>query len=210
LSFGLGFGVLFLACILFTLAYTPTIWRIVRAGLANNAPWIEVLLIAYIAVQISFTMMAHVAAGVYVARNAVRAAFVVIVCVFVAGALGVIAGLNAGLIRGLIPGEFVYRLFMSFYGLLFPAYVWLCMIPTRDGHSGPSRDKLIVLAAAVLLAAPMFWMGFIERRTVWLVPGLAVVLLARVAVMRRRSLAWPPSPVTGERIGADGAGRTVS
>ena len=31
----------------------------------------------------------------------------------------------------------IYRLFMAFYGLVFPAYVWLCMLPTREGETGP-------------------------------------------------------------------------
>ena len=28
-------------------------------------------------------------------------------------------------------GEIGYRVFMSFYGLVFPAYVWICIIPRR-------------------------------------------------------------------------------
>lgn len=210
LSFGIGFGVFFFACILFTLAYAPSIWRIVRTGLGSDAPWFEILLIAYIAIQVSFTMAAHVAAGVYGARNAVRAVFVAVLCVFVAAGLGLIAALVDGRIRGLLPGEFIYRLFMSFYGLVFPAYVWLCMIPTRDGHSGPSRDKVAVWIAAVVLAAPMFWMGFIERQAVWLAPGLAVVLLSRGVVMWRRSPPRSSSLATARSHGADDGARPAS
>jgi hypothetical protein len=81
--------------------------------------------------------------------------------------------------------EVGYALFMSFYGLIFPAYVWLCMIPSPDGHSGPSRQKLRLLAITVAVAAPMFWLGFVERRMVWLVPGVAVVVLARLLLPRR-------------------------
>ncbi|HVU64170.1 MAG TPA: hypothetical protein VHC70_09350, partial [Phycisphaerales bacterium] len=91
----------------------------------------------------------------------------------------------------MLDGEIIYRCFMSFYGLVFPAYVWLCMIPTRDGHSGIAgprgRLKLAVLAGACLLAAPCYWMGFIERVEWWLAPGLGVVLLARLAVRGRVS-----------------------
>ena len=78
-------------------------------------------------------------------------------------------------------GEVGHRGFMSFYGLVFPAYVWLCMIPLKNeqGTQKPTREKLVVLAVAVALAAPCYWMGFIERQTWWLAPGLAVVLLAR-------------------------------
>jgi hypothetical protein len=89
------------------------------------------------------------------------------------------------------PGEVGYRVFMSFYGLLFPAYVWLCMIPSRaagtgelhSGIDGPiGRRKLFVLLITVAIAAPMYWLGFIERQEVWLLPGLGVVLLSRAAV----------------------------
>ena len=42
------------------------------------------------------------------------------------------------------------------------------------------------MAAAVLVAAPMFWKGFIDDRMVWLLPGLGVVLLARLLLL------WKP------------------
>jgi hypothetical protein len=71
---------------------------------------------------------------------------------------------------------------MAFYGLVFPAYAWLCMIPTRDGHAGPRRDKLITCVIAIALASPLYWLGFIERQTWWLAPGVAIVLIARVAL----------------------------
>ena len=31
----------------------------------------------------------------------------------------------------------------------------------------------------MILAAPLYWMGFIEGRMVWLVPGLLLVMLSR-------------------------------
>jgi hypothetical protein len=61
--------------------------------------------------------------------------------------------------------------------------VWLCLIPGR-GRIAPDRRQLIIFAISVLLAAPMFWLGFIEGRMIWLLPGLAVVLLARVPIPR--------------------------
>jgi hypothetical protein len=38
---------------------------------------------------------------------------------------------------------------------------------------------VLVFALAVALAAPFYWLGFIERLTIWLVPGVAIVLLAK-------------------------------
>src|SRR5205085_10745031 len=83
--------------------------------------------------------------------------------------------------HGLNSGEVVYRLFLAFYGLVFPAYVWLCMIPGR-GRVAPTRRQWVVWGVSVVVAAPMFWMGFIERKMIWLLPGLAVALLARLLV----------------------------
>jgi hypothetical protein len=104
----------------------------------------------------------------------------------------------SGWTTGLSASEIAYRLFMAFYGLVFPAYVWLCMIPTRDGHSGPSRGKVLIWAIAVAVAAPMFWMGFIERQTWWLAPGLGVVLLARLVLPRGGGRAAPAAEIDSE------------
>lgn len=78
--------------------------------------------------------------------------------------------------------EAIYRTFMGAYGLVFPAYVWICVVPTADGHSGPRRDKMTAFVAAVALASPFFFMGFLMRQTEWLGPGVAIALLARFAV----------------------------
>ena len=87
--------------------------------------------------------------------------------------------------------EVGYALFMSFYGLVFPAYVWLCVIPSPDGHAGPSRRKLWILAAAVAVVGPTFWLAFVERQTEWALAGLILVLLARLLLPRRAPV--PPA-----------------
>jgi hypothetical protein len=69
---------------------------------------------------------------------------------------------------------------MGFYGLFFPAYVWLVMLPFK-GHQ-PTRRAVVVFIAAVLVAMPMFWMGFIAKQMIWLLPGVGVVLLARLLI----------------------------
>jgi hypothetical protein len=45
--------------------------------------------------------------------------------------------------------------------------------------STPTRRSLGVFAIAVLLAMPMYWLGFIERKMIWIVPGVVIILLAR-------------------------------
>jgi hypothetical protein len=73
---------------------------------------------------------------------------------------------------------------MGFYGLVFPAYVWLVMIPSRRAGAGPSAWNLSICAAAILLAAPFFYQGFIDKYVDVLWKGVAIVLLARLATRR--------------------------
>ncbi len=74
--------------------------------------------------------------------------------------------------------EVVYRLFMSFYGLLFPAYVLICMVPTWRNPLPPTRRQILAWLLSVLIASPMMYMAFIERRMWWVGPALAVVFIA--------------------------------
>jgi hypothetical protein len=107
-------------------------------------------------------------------------------------ALAVVAGaaVGAGSIflpehAGLIGPEIAYRSFLVFYGLVFPTYVWICIIPFR-GSSGATGTRLVITLAAIALALPFFWLGFIERQTWWLSIGLGIVGLAKVIAHGRR------------------------
>ena len=71
-------------------------------------------------------------------------------------------------------GELIYRLFLSFYGLLFPAYVWIRMWPRQPSRLSAASIPAIV---PILIAAPMYWLGFIQNRMLWLLPAVAVVVL---------------------------------
>ena len=186
-AFGLGFGVLFAAMIVVTLLYAPFLGT---GRIGALGPITLLLLAAHLSLQLAFT------AGVHVRRLVAGRARVLESLWFIAPLL---AGLLGGSLRGLVPDaalsglatqEVVYRAFMAFYGLVFPAYVWLCMIPTPDGHSGLGgaigRRKLLVWCAAVGVAMPCFWMGFIAREEAFLAPGLLVVLLARLPVRARQ------------------------
>jgi hypothetical protein len=82
----------------------------------------------------------------------------------------------------MLAGELVYRLFMSCYGLIFPAYAWICMLPSWRNPTRPTRRQLVVFAAAVVLAAPFYAVAFLGGRMAWAIPGVAIVL----AVPRRR------------------------
>ena len=199
LAFTIGFGVLFAMMILFTLAYAPNVlsgYVYSVVAIANIAVVLQYLC------QSSFSVLVH---SGEVVRGAPATSLLGRTGLICACVIGVLVGLKV--LRpspNLVPigsatmtnGEVVYRCFMSFYGLVFPAYVWLCMIPTRDGHSGVGgtrgRRKLMVLVGACVLAGPCYWMGFIERVEWWLAPGLGMVLVARLLV-RGRGIAASPA-----------------
>lgn len=96
--------------------------------------------------------------------------------IVIIAACGERAGEIVALWYGLDAGEVIYRCFMGFFGLFFPAYVWLCML-----RRSPSRRTLRIFAVAVVAAMPLFFAGFVAGRMVLLVPGVAIVLLARLA-----------------------------
>jgi len=183
-AFGVGFGVLFLANILFTLGYAGIV-QPMAAGSALASSLALSLVAAHIVVQLIVTCDLHGREAAAISRS--RGRGLAIGAVLVGGAAGLLAP-RLPTHAGLIGPEIVYRCFMAFYGLLFPAYIWICAL----SGAGPSRRSLRIWAFAVGVAAPMFWMGFIEGREVWLGPGLLIVLLARLAA--RRSPAPAPQP----------------
>ena len=183
-SFGLGFGVFFFAMILFTLGYS---------GVFDDRSTLHItfaLVAAHMVLQLGFTVGAHWGElWGNTARGTLSRWYLVVFTIL--ASLVVLSSIAAGVIRGYLPlalwsdEEFIYRLFMSFYGLVFPAYTWVCVIPRRGlSIAAPSRASLIVCGLAIVLASPCYWLGFIERRTWWLVPGVAIVLVARLCVPR--------------------------
>ena len=194
-AFTLGFGVFFLAMILLTLAYAPMF--IGRDGHIARLP--AMLIAAHIGVQALFTIHLHArhvpTPGSIQSWRGRVALIAGVGFVAIAGfAPHVTARLNV--VHGLSPAEAVYRGMMVFYGLIFPAYVWLCAIPTRDGHSGlggrAGRRKGLILILAVSLALPAYWLGFLARETPWLGLGLGVILFARLALPQRTAVTDTP------------------
>jgi len=184
-SFSLGFGVFFFAMIVFTLAY----WMIVDGAYVRSY-WPNSMgaraVAAYMVVQLTLTCALHwselEALSQLHGRWAVR---------WVLGSilLGFLARLCVSLmpVTKVEPGEVVYRLFMGFYGLVFPAYVWICVMPHWQMPAPPSRRMWVVLAGAVVAAAPFYWAGFIANRMIWVVPGVVIVLLSRAAIQTDRT-----------------------
>jgi hypothetical protein len=136
------------------------------------------------AAQTGYTIALHTRAlrAQWSGRGA-DSSYALIVAVALAIVLGVF-GYSGGSAIGLAYGELFYRLFMLFYGLVFPAYAWLCMLPTWRNPQKPGRRQLTVFTAAVLLAAPFYYLAFIAGRMGWVSAGVAVVLVARLALGR--------------------------
>jgi hypothetical protein len=179
-AFTLGFGAFFLAMILLTLLYAPLFWG-GRFDQAFASVATLGLLVGHVGLQAIFTCSAHWKESLPLGRGP-------LVALPLVGLLVGLPFLQGWSVGGMPSHEVIYRCFMAFYGLVFPAYVWLCMIPTPDGHTGlggeRGRRKLLVWCGAVGLAAPFFWMGFVQLNEFYLAPGLLVVLAARLAVRR--------------------------
>lgn len=183
-AFSIGFGVLFLAMILGTLAYAPLVLSPRNTGTPSTLPALLVTL--HIVAQLLYTIGVHHRADARVAVRGDRAITLIGLVLLALAFAGVIA---AAFLPRTLPGlgglsvpETVYLVFMSLYGLAFPAYVWLCVIPTRDGTTGPTRASLRVWALTVGIVAPMYWVGFIMGHELMLLVGQVVVLFARLAL----------------------------
>ena len=181
-AFTIGFGCFFLLMILFTLCYSRWLLPEQIDRLPSALAWVIGI---HIIVQAALTVALH--ARPLLAPDAYKP-------ISVAAAVGALAmfclPLLVGTSKGMesvvaVRGEMVYRLFMGFYGLAFPAYVWLCMIPLGAANAPTPRQRRVIFAAAVIIAAPMFYCGFIAGRMIWLLPGLAVMLLARFVLLIR-------------------------
>jgi hypothetical protein len=183
-AFGVGFGIVFLLMIVLTLMYTGD-FALDNTPLARFGSFGVPLLITWVALHIAaqagFTLAAHIRALPSPKKQDLILWFIAAVMV----------GLTIFAIRqeewftvkqlhiAMLSGHLMYRLFMSFYGLIFPAYVWICMVPIRGKAPGPSRSAITVTAMAVAISAPMYWLGFVHESMLWLIPAVAVLLVAR-------------------------------
>jgi hypothetical protein len=67
-----------------------------------------------------------------------------------------------------------YRSFLAAYGLVFPAWLLLSL----GGRDPMARRTLTVLGVTCLLALPFFAYGFLALKQAWILPGIAIVLIA--------------------------------
>lgn len=136
------------------------------------------LLSLHVAMQLGFTIAAHERAMADEPSRGPGVSMAGGLAFLIGAGLAAAAGLLPLGLHGLAPHEVVYRGFMAFYGLIFPAYVWCCMIP-GGWTCVPTRRRLLAFAAAVVFGAPFFYLGMMMRETWWLLPGISMVLAAR-------------------------------
>jgi hypothetical protein len=165
LAFGVGFCVFFAAMIVLTLFYATHFF-----ALSPVASW---AMLVHMGVQILFTVNVH---SLCLQRQAQERDDVGMTWTLLAFALAV--GLAAGTTGrspdvtalGLTPGEILYRCFMSFYGLVAPAYVLIAL--------SRRRFRWAWVAVIVGITVPVYWIAFVHRQMGAAIVGGAVVIVA--------------------------------
>jgi len=190
IAFGLGFGVAFVLMILFTLAYSALL---LGDGVAG--PRVLTAIVLHMLVQSGFSCGLHIRemASSLGTAHQVRMRGTILSAGVIALLAGAVALLRFHVAENISPAfELGYRIILSAYGLLFPAYVWLVMIPLWRSDRTPTARHVLVWMGASAIAAPAFWMGLIQKQEWWLAPGLLVLIAARLLIPRSGPAALPP------------------
>jgi hypothetical protein len=189
LAFLLGFGVVFASMIVFTLMYAGLLRRFIDYGDASfiDPPW-RVLLGIHITLQIAFTLSAH--SREFFTPNLAREGWTTDLLVFLLmlGVVGWGVAARSGdvMVAGITLGEVGYRAFLLVYGVVFPGYALICMLPTlrqRGGGHVSLRARHIVFGVACIAAYPMSVAGLILGHYEWLL-GLYGALAAGWAAVQ--------------------------
>ena len=189
LAFLLGFGVVFCSMVVFTLMYAGVLRPLVN-GEGNDTiapPWRAILAI-HIGLQVFYTVTVHFRElwhdtdrrpeGLLAPAGPRRHLLALLLLLPIAWAL--LADPHAATNAGITAGEVGYRLFLLIYGVFFPAYVLLCMIPTLK----PRTDtlKLQVFWIASIIAYPLAVMGLVTGPMIWLLGLYGVLTVARLGL----------------------------
>jgi hypothetical protein len=166
-AFTFGFGVIFTLMLAMTVAYSG--WFI--AFDPGRYPQVAMILSAHLLIQCCLTVAMHVR---QISPHDRRPSFghflLFAIILLLAVGLGVWPGSQFSYDE-ISLGEMVYRVLLGFYGLVFPAYVWLRILP-------PRRSLLRVIIV-IVIAAPMYWLGFAQEQMIFIVPGVLIVVLSK-------------------------------
>lgn len=194
-AFLIGFLVLFASMICLTFLYGIDI--VSRAAADDNpvhVVYLAIPLVFHVGVQLLYTIGVH--DDVLRDGDAVcelPAASGLSIAGFVGGIVVTLAALVIAPLRSdMTNWELFYRGFMSFYGLIFPAYVWIVAWPYQRNGGLPTRQRVAIMAGAIVAATPFYWWGSIDRESVWLYAGVGVVIAAGIIA---RLLPGPRGPL---------------
>jgi len=168
-AFTFGFGIIFPVMLAITVGYSG--WLAVGFDRARY-PQLALFLSAHLIVQSCLTVALHVRQIPRVQQRASIWQFLAFMTILILAVLLGVWDRSQFRYNGIALGEIIYRAFLGFYGLVFPAYVWLRMCP-------PHRSLLRV-GTVILIAAPLYWLGFADERMGFIVPGVLIVVLAKL------------------------------
>lgn len=189
-SFGAGFGIFFFSMIVLTVLYAGPIAALTDREFyapVSIARWAAWLIAIHIGVQTLFTVHVHEderhrRLGAKRTQTSWAGIGLILVAI-----LGWLIGKQSGSERflfdslNMISGEIIYRLFLTFYGLIFPTYVYLNIWDVRQrALRRHTRRSLTVTLIAIAIASPFFFMGFFVRDERYIPFGVAILLAAKL------------------------------
>lgn len=189
-AFGMGFGVFFFSMILLTVLYSGPIAAITDGDpetVASASQWIAAFIGLHLFIQFMFTTNVHRRELERKSKSFLGQYTWFEFASFIVFALGLVCGLKPDLLGTLTArldmtmGEIGYRCFLTFYGLIFPTYVYLNVWDIRRrALRRQTRRSLQVTIAAIVLAMPFFFMGFFVRDERFIPAGVAILLAAKL------------------------------
>ncbi|MBL4698970.1 MAG: hypothetical protein JKX70_09075 [Phycisphaerales bacterium] len=186
IGFTIGFILFFALMIILTTRYAGVmIWALNGEPYPDTMilpPWLSAALLIHIFGQWVFTVRVHIH-GIRTIPGAQDKQAMLFVIILIGGLFG-LGAMKLPDYATLTGGEIVYRSFMGFYGLVFPTFITYRFIQARN-----AKKPISPIAAwiAITLAMPMFWIGFMDRQNIWLVPGVIIVLLGALVVKAQRT-----------------------
>jgi hypothetical protein len=167
-AFTVGFGVIFAAMLVLTVWYSG--WLVVGFDpIAQRR--LAFILAAHLIVQSCLTCALHLRVIGRVQSRFPSGQLVAFGAMVVAAVVAGVTVRDEINFNGISLGEYIYRGFLGFYGLVFPAYVWLRMLEPRR--------SLLRVAVVIFIALPMFFLGFIAEQMQFFYPGVMIVVLAK-------------------------------
>ncbi len=200
-AFGLGFGVVFCSMIVFTLMYAGLLRPLINGDdHFSLAPSWQALLAIHIGVQVAFTLLVHSRERFAVVDKSDRWPFAGFGLLMLGALIWAVVSRHAEWSLptadggNLTPGEVGYRAFLLIYGVHFPGYALICMIPTlRPGIPPEARRRVFWVASSI--AYPMAVMGLVVGPSWWLLGLYATLGAGRVIAELLPSKDPPPLDV---------------